>query len=880
MKNNGLACLSIALLVGANSVCSATTFTVLNLNDSGAGSLRQAILSAANGDNIVFNDGLSGTIALTSGVLTITNSIRILGPGPQVLSVSGNGSSGVFSIPLILGAHPVFNVALSGLTITNGQATSAQQYGGGIFNYGTLTVSNCVISGNKTAPCNVITCFSGGGIANLSVCTIINSTISQNEASGNGGGIFTSAAGLSLVNCTICSNIADADYGAIFGFPVFMTNCTVAGNQAAVSVGGMVSSTSSSNVLANSTVAGNTAGGFPSDVSGPFISAGYNFIGVTNGSTGFGLPGSEDLTGSTASPIDPSLGPLQLNGGQTPTMAPLPGSPVIDQGKSFGIASDQRGRSRPFDFSYLNNAVGGDGSDIGAYEVNPSSLVVSNNNDSGPGSLRQALQDAGGSDSDSVTFASNVTGVITLTNGLLVVGKTLEISGPGASVLALSGNNGSRIFEITGFESNVHISDLSLMQARSGDGGVLVTTDSSLDLRYCTISGNACAGVYDQGGIVDILYSTIAGNASAGHGGGVVNVGGDLVIQDSTLSGNIAALGGGIYLDDGSLELDNCTIVSNQTTAAGVPSRQGGGIYVFAPGPLPPVVRSTIIANNSANQGPDVLGAFNSAGYNLIGVGDGSAGFTNGINQDQVGSAGTPLDPLLGPLQNNGGPTPTHAPLSGSPVVDQGFNSFGLANDQRGLPRTVDIACVTNAVGGDGRDIGAVEVGAPPVCSDCSTQVLVDISRTLRTADARWFGINAAIWDSQFDTTDTLSALTEMGCRVLRFPGGSASDDYHWATGFSGSSTFQWPTGYTNFAHIATNLGAQVFITVNYGSGTTNEAANWVRSANITNHCGFKYWEVGNECYYGNETDYNTNSPYMPMTPGLTPCGSGIIIPQ
>ena len=58
-----------------------------------------------------------------------------------------------------------------------------------------------------------------------------------------------------------------------------------------------------------------------------------------------------------------------------------------------------------------------------------------------------------------------------------------------------------------------------------------------------------------------------------------------------------------------------------------------------------------------------------------------------------------------------------------------------------------------------------------------------------------------------------------------------------------------------------------MFITVNYGSGTTNEAANWVRAANITNHCGFKYWEVGNECYYGNETDYNTNSPYIDHDP-------------
>ena len=767
----------------------------------------------------------------------------------------------------MLSAHPVWKVFLSGLTITNGQATSAQQDGGGIFNYGTLTVSNCVISGNKTAPCNVITCFSGGGIANLSVCTIINSTISQNEASGNGGGIFTSAAGLSLVNCTICSNIADADYGAIFGFPVFMTNCTVAENQAAVSVGGVVSSTSSSNVLANSIIAGNTAGGFPSDVSGPFISAGYNFIGVTNGSTGFGLSGSQDQVGSVASPIDPSLGPLQINGGQTPTLAPLPGSPVIDQGKSFGIATDQRGRSRPYVNPYSTEPPGGDGSDIGAYEVNPASLVVSNNNDSGPGSLRQTLQDAGGSDYDTISFAPGVTGVITLTNGPIVVDKTLSITGPGATILTLSGNNNSRIFSITGKNTQLVLDGLSLVQAQSADGCLLVSTNAALNVEFCTVRGNACAGIYNQGQ-VELIYSTVAGNANPGPGGAIANQGGNLTVVDSTLSGNSASLGGGIYFNHGSLFLYSSTIVSNSTIAVGVPSQQGGGIDIFGPA-LPPVVQSTIIANNSANQGPDVLGTFNSAGYNLIGIGDGSAGFTNGMSQDQVGSAGTPLDPLLGPLQNNGGPTPTHAPLSGSPVVDQGYDVLGLTIDQRGLPRTVDIACATNAIGGDGTDIGAVEADSSYICPcNCSTQVVVDVSQTLRSVDARSSGVNSAIWEYGFDSPDTLSLLTEMGCRTLRFPGGSFSDEYHWASNYIEGSSFEaWPTAFTNFMDIATNLGANVFITVNYGTGTTNEAADWVNFANNLNQCGFKYWEVGNECYGTWEADHNTNAPYLPNDP-------------
>jgi len=150
--------------------------------------------------------------------------------------------------------------------------------------------------------------------------------------------------------------------------------------------------------------------------------------------------------------------------------------------------------------------------------------------------------------------------------------------------------------------------------------------------------------------------------------------------------------------------------------------------------------------------------------------------------------------------------------------------------------------------------------------------VNVDASQVLRVADARWFGLNTAVWDSYFDTTNTSAALAELGTQLLRFPGGSLSDIYHWATNSSwdaGQKTWaQWSSisgiSFTNFIHIATNAGAQAIITVNYGMGTSNEAAAWVRCANITNHLGFKYWEIGNECYGTWETDSNAvpNDPY------------------
>jgi len=142
--------------------------------------------------------------------------------------------------------------------------------------------------------------------------------------------------------------------------------------------------------------------------------------------------------------------------------------------------------------------------------------------------------------------------------------------------------------------------------------------------------------------------------------------------------------------------------------------------------------------------------------------------------------------------------------------------------------------------------------------------IKVNAAQTLRTAEARWFGLNTAVWDGYFDTSYTSNALSELGTTILRFPGGSASDDYHWATDTSGTNTWNWGTSFNNFMHIATNTGVQAIITVNYGDGTPQEAAAWVNNANNIYHCHFKYWEVGNENYgtWENDTNVYPHDPY------------------
>jgi alpha-N-arabinofuranosidase len=148
-----------------------------------------------------------------------------------------------------------------------------------------------------------------------------------------------------------------------------------------------------------------------------------------------------------------------------------------------------------------------------------------------------------------------------------------------------------------------------------------------------------------------------------------------------------------------------------------------------------------------------------------------------------------------------------------------------------------------------------IQFGAAP--APALTHLGVDATQTIRPADARWFGVNTAIWDSHLGNAQTLPLLQQAGCLALRWPGGSTSDTYHWAASANRA-------GNANFYNLATNLGAQVFITVNYGSGSSNEAAAWVLSANKTNNCGFKYWEIGNECYgtWENDTNIPAHDPY------------------
>ncbi len=151
------------------------------------------------------------------------------------------------------------------------------------------------------------------------------------------------------------------------------------------------------------------------------------------------------------------------------------------------------------------------------------------------------------------------------------------------------------------------------------------------------------------------------------------------------------------------------------------------------------------------------------------------------------------------------------------------------------------------------------------VADSTAAHVTVDAGRTVRVVDGRFFGLNATMWDAALAAPETTALLAAAATRTLRFPGGSLSDEYHWRTNATLDNTWTWAAGFDDFARVALALNACVFLTANYGTGTPEEAAEWVRYSNVTKRYGFKFWEIGNENYGLWETDAQA-VPHDPFT--------------
>lgn len=250
-----LLALALSALAPVTAARASAVWTVINTNDSGAGSLREAIGLAADGDSIVFAGGVTGTITLGSE-LDVNTSITITGPGASALSISGNDTV------MVLNIWPGITVHVSNLTITHGKYSGL---GGGIYSSGTLTLDHVVVSNNQA------TGNAGGGIYNAGSLTITNGVLSYNTAWDVGGAIYNNqGSSLSLTDVVVDHNQAGGAGGGLYmpnpglSTPAgiyILNRVSITNNSAgALSAGGGIFLTASASI-SNTLIADNTAYG-------------------------------------------------------------------------------------------------------------------------------------------------------------------------------------------------------------------------------------------------------------------------------------------------------------------------------------------------------------------------------------------------------------------------------------------------------------------------------------------------------------------------------------------------------------------------------------------------------------------------------------------
>ena len=359
------------------------------------------------------------------------------------------------------------------------------------------------------------------------------------------------------------------------------------------------------------------------------------------------------------------------------------------------------------------------------YTVNSTADTSDGNCNVANCTLREAVTAAQSGDVINFSAPFNTPQTISLQTALPLIENSITIQGTGAHLLTVRRDPAAatnfRVFRTGGGSFlNVAISGMTntggVVGAGESGGGIAAATQ--LLLSGVHVTGNT-AGV---GGGVQLAFAdgqftncTFSGNTSSNpdaSGGAIFflgNGGRILRVVNSTISGNNAGKAAGIshfgIANGDTLEIVNSTIVNNTAITA------AGGIRTFTQngGSATTTLRNSIVAGNSPNNlasenlsgGP---ATFQTLGFNL-------SNDYNGVFV--VLASDITANALLGPLRDNLGRTPTHAPLFGSAALDGG-DSSGSSNDQRGLLRPVDLASIANAAGGNGSDIGAFEAQTAP----------------------------------------------------------------------------------------------------------------------------------------------------------------------
>jgi predicted outer membrane repeat protein len=558
-----------------------STFAVVNLNDSGTGSLRAAVAAAnaqAGADTIIVANGLHGTITLTSGELLITDSVTINGSGANRLTISGNNAGSVFDISPGPDVTSGLDVTIKNLTISNGfdffgggivsfdstlsltvsscalNSNQAQGEGGAIFNSGTLTVDNCTFNSNQGG-------FDGGAIFDPGTLTVDNSSFNNNQAEFGGGAILSEFGTLTIANSSLDSNQATESF----------------------SQGGAIESAFGLATISNSVVSGNAAG------SGGGI---VNYLGSMN------VQGCTVSNNSTSGGDSGGGGILSSGGGSILTV-------------DHSTISDN-----------TTNFTGG-----GIALIDGGSLTLSNSLISGNTSAR----DGGGITLQSIS--ANVEG--TVSNSTITGNTAQQFSGGGILNIAF-GAGTSATLTVQGCTINGNTAPAGGGVSNEINQGTSTATIANTSLFHNKAVGNgpggsALGGALNNVGSMSVTNSILTGNLAlgtaggdgvftAGYGeGGGINSSGPLTVTDSVFLNNQAigaplvagaqpsefsdSPGGAICAFGSSAIISNSTFIGNQVTGAsgqpGSPGSEGDGGAIAVFSEVLTVSNSTFLLNSA-----------------------------------------------------------------------------------------------------------------------------------------------------------------------------------------------------------------------------------------------------------------------------------------
>lgn len=712
------------------------TTSDLNDGDYSAGnlSLREAIeLANASSvvDTISFSNALAGQTITLSDELLITDDVTIIGLGADQLTLDGNGNSRIFTIDDGSSATEIA-VSISGLTLTNGSGDN----GGAILNRENLTLQDSLLTGNTAT-------LDGGGIYHADATLTISNTAFTLNHSDNNGGALANSAEMHVQNSTLSGNSTLHLGGGIYSgstATLEVLNSTIVLNEATsdVSMGGAIySSATNPFEIKNSIIAGNTAAGSPQ------IAGGYNasFSIVQDDITGLIDPVLQDNGGSTQTHALLSDS-AAIDAGDN-SLAETAGLVTDQRGTGFPRIYDEAIDIGAVEFhepDFVVDTISDlDDGDYSAGNLSLREAIQLANASSTADTILFDESLAGqtiyltsellitadlsivGLGVDQLTLdAGNNSRLFHINDGDDTKTITVQIDG-----LTLA--NGSTLSTggaiLTHEDLIVRNSTLTGNTARLG-GGAIYSTLAGLTIEHSLITGNASqfqggGGVmyFRSGGTgFTVNESTFSHNTTDGDGAAVYFFEGDASVRNSTFDENTAEENGGAIQNNysgfmtvdsstfyknrsnyngGALANDNELFLVNSTLSENSADYLGGGIYTYRNTTLE-IVNSTIVMNHATSYRSSGGGIY-STKPNVIHLANTIVAGNTDINNVQIDSGYTEtasmitdsLTGLIDPvLRDNGGPTKTHALLTGSAALNAGDNTAasnaGLTTDQRG----------------------------------------------------------------------------------------------------------------------------------------------------------------------------------------------------